>query len=280
MLLLLGLSNFVCAYPITPRPLRNLIIESEFIVNAKVLEIRKDDSQGHQSIAVLIINEVVQGEFKIDTIEVLFSPGMICPAPPRYMKGATVLVFLNKVDFGFKTVGLSYGLKNIKEESYNVYKSRILEMQSLNKLKESENKNSLIVDWLIKCALNNFTSWEGVYELTSRNFTKRGLKLSNHQSTILRNMVLDKDKISQYDIDLIELLGKNGDIELYECLIESVKVNGLQHLHYKEYLVSVLIKISNRDDLERIGLKIEKIGYGEGRAAKINQVVKEFLKLI
>jgi hypothetical protein len=87
---------FASAYPIPPQPLRKLCTESEFIVVAIVggsLPIEGDD--GLSAKVRLQILSPLKGDLNEPVIEVLYSPNMICPAPPEseYPQGGQVIAF-------------------------------------------------------------------------------------------------------------------------------------------------------------------------------------------
>src|SRR5688572_31974676 len=101
--LLIGVAVITNAfsYPISPRPLRKLIIESEFIVAGHVKDVRSSEKKKEKEywggyIAEIVIMEVLQGQIKETSIEVAFNPNYICPQPARYKKDTDVLVFLKK----------------------------------------------------------------------------------------------------------------------------------------------------------------------------------------
>ena len=63
-LLLILLPNLSLAYPIEPRPLRKLVMESEYIVVGHVLENRsakQKDNSWDRVIAKIMVIEVLQG---------------------------------------------------------------------------------------------------------------------------------------------------------------------------------------------------------------------------
>lgn len=91
---------------------------------------------------------------------------MICPAPASYPKGETIITFLDKTEKGYNTHALSYGTKILDNEGIKIYKSRILEMQQINLIKNSNEKLLATTNWLFKCAKNKVTRWEGTYELS------------------------------------------------------------------------------------------------------------------
>src|SRR5262245_36094858 len=97
---------------IPPQPLRELTVNSNLIVVGKVeyvipLEQRDDDS----TIARLEVKSRLKGTVNSYYIDVYYSAGIVCPTPPHYKVGGTVLAFLEprKSGVGFHTVGLSYG---------------------------------------------------------------------------------------------------------------------------------------------------------------------------
>ncbi|MGN6647534.1 MAG: hypothetical protein ACTHJT_13515 [Cytophaga sp.] len=183
----LMLTGYVlCAYPISPRPLRKLVAESQYIVYADVVDVNavSDTDIWSDHKASLVIREIYQGEFIQDTIEVHFRPTMICPAPARYKTGTSVLAFLYKVDSlnFYETQALSYGAKEMTtHEELMAYEARIREMQQINTIKDSIDRNTKTKDWLVTCAIDPYTRWEGVYELSP-------------QSDFMSNYDYNKDK--------------------------------------------------------------------------------------
>ena len=147
---LITISYTLFAYPISPVPLRKLIMESENIVYAEVVDIkanknRKQNDWFKSDIAVLKVYDVLQGSIRnTGTVEVYFSTEISCPAPAHFEKGTFTLVFLHKekMDERYYTHALSYGSKEMNEKDYSVYKKRILEMQNILKMKNEEEKHT------------------------------------------------------------------------------------------------------------------------------------------
>lgn len=156
------------AYPISPRPLRKLVLESEYIIVGYVsktyVKNNHKDIWGSK-VAKIAVLEILQGNIKEDTIEISFSPYMICPAPDRYYDSTFVLSFINKINGEYQTCALSYGAKTLKKEEIEIYKTRIFEIQNIMKIKDEEKQYQEIVEWLVKCAEIQTTRWEGVFEL-------------------------------------------------------------------------------------------------------------------
>ncbi|MFD2564991.1 hypothetical protein [Aquimarina rubra] len=282
-------------YPITPRPLRKLIEESKYIVIANVIKTVDVDNEQtwSNSRAVLEIREVLQGKIKTDTIYVYYYPGMICPAPANYQKGTTVLAFLdkNKKNEGFSTHALSYGSKTLEQKGIKLYKSRIQEMQAIQKIRNKEEKLTKTLDWLIRCASHQETRWEGTYELSPESdfmsfydrdketFIKK-YELSDIQKTTLRKVLFSDPEIEYSDLGLVDLVAKPKDTEVADLLIKSLK-NTEESIWYASFLMVRISHIMERNDLLWITEEVEKSnGYDQKSQEKRKQLIKEFIERI
>jgi hypothetical protein len=79
--------------------------------------------------------------------------------------GDTVLLFLRKkgTNGGFELTDRSEGVKKLSDEDLAVYQRRISE---LNSIFDSPNADeNEIVQWLVRCAAEPATRWEGAFEL-------------------------------------------------------------------------------------------------------------------
>lgn len=292
--LLIGYAYTVFAYPISPMPLRKLVLESKYIVYADVIEIEtlETDDHWYDAIAILVIKEILQGKIKNDTIDVYFSIGMICPAPAHYEKGTTVLAFLDKEKKGYSTHALSYGSKTLDELGYTSYKERIFEIQKILKIQNEQEKTTKTLDWLISCAVNPVTRWEGIYELSpqsdfmsyydqDKETYQRKYILTEDQKSILREAFFSIIEFEYADIGLIDLVVKENDKELLDFLIKKLKESDIENLWYNDFLMVRIAEYSDRNDLKKIIRKIEKLNYmDEDVEEKANQLAKEFLEKI
>lgn len=292
IILLTGIGQNVLAYPISPRPLRKLVIESEFIVYADVIGIKSSETDNHwnNTKAILVIKEILQGKIKRDTIDVFFTLGMICPAPARYEKGTTVLAFLDKNKKGYSTHALSYGSKIIDQNDYKIYKSRIIEIQNILKLKNEVEKTEKTINWLITCAVDSTTRWEGIYELSPQSdFMSyydqdketfiRKYELNDTQKSRLRKAFFAIGELTYADMGLIDLIVKKNDTELIDFLIDKLKKSDIEKMWYKDFLMSRIAEFTNRDDLRKIVQKIESLDYmDKNRNDKANKLAKEFIE--
>lgn len=83
-----------------------------------------------------------------------------------------MLVFLDKQKKtnSYQVHALSYGVKHsLTESDYGINRSRIKEMQEMLQSQETKKCNECLTNWLIKCAEEKCTRWEGVYELSPRS---------------------------------------------------------------------------------------------------------------
>lgn len=216
--LIIGLADQAIAYPISPRPLRLLVQEAEFIIYAKVTDIRYEDgAQFGCDIATLSIQEQLQGSPLPEHVEVSFSPGMICPAPAHYEEGTMVLAFLRKRDSAYTTHALSHGSKTIHPYKYAIYKQRIQEMQQILALENDAEQLGQTLEWLVKCAEYSVTRWEGLYELSPQSDfmsyydqNKRSEEylymLSQNQRDRLKEAFFSIDTLRYADIALFDIV--------------------------------------------------------------------------
>lgn len=168
------------AYPISPVTLWGLTSEATLVVIADITEVSEATETGGTSlrdapsasrrggagaIAHLRIREAWKGE-AAGTIEVAFDPNYICPAPPVYVAGKTVVAFLSRDGERWHTVALSYGTHYPAPADIGDYRDRVREaadLQSRRRLPESER-----IDWQVRAAARRATRWDGLYELVPR----------------------------------------------------------------------------------------------------------------
>lgn len=286
--------SFAETYPITPRPLRKLVIEAEYIVYAEVLDIlppsaEEKDDFWTGAYALLEIQEVLQGKISTEQIKVPFAPNIICPAPARYVKGEKVLAFLDQDGKGYRTHALSYGTKSLKQDDFLIYRARIKEMQDILQLKGEKKKLEQTVDWLVRCIEHPATRWEGTYELSPQSdfmsfydqdkntFTPRFL-LTADQRSRLRNYLFQSEYLGYEDIGLIDLVVQENDRELLDFLITKLKAAKEVEWWHADFLMTRIAQFSERPDLQSIIDEMESIGYmDDNRDKKVLKLTQKFL---
>src|SRR5215510_3816963 len=157
------------AFPIPPQTLRMLTNESELIVSARVEKITlvKREDGFNTGIARLNILSIVKGAEVSQSIDVYYDADMVCPAPPHYKEGDTTLAFLKRSqrDPGYFTVGLSYGAKSLNNRGIEIYSARIRELIEIEEQTDPNARRERLVEWLVRCAEEPATRWEGAYDL-------------------------------------------------------------------------------------------------------------------
>jgi len=175
-----GPANEPVAYPITPVPLWGLIEEADLVVLADVADVTEAAETGGTSlrdapsasriggpgsIAHLRVREVWKGEAP-GVVRVEFDPNYLCPVPPRYVAGKTVVAFLTGEEGTWATVALSYGTHYPAQGEIGDYWDRVREavtLMSRPPVPEAER-----LDWLVRAASRRATRWDGLYELMPR----------------------------------------------------------------------------------------------------------------
>lgn len=247
ILFFLIVSNNIIAfnYPITPRPLRKLVSESEIIIIGNVFKIEDKKYQGKKKknvvyndykIAKIKVHEILQGKILNDTIEVIFDPNTTCPSPAIYYENSMTISFLNFKNGQYSTHALNYGSKTLDSLRISTYKERINEIQNIFKIQDTISQREETIEWLVKCSENKSTRWEGVFELINHrefsNDKKNGFinELSIDQKSRLKKAYFESLNEKYYDFDLSDLLYSENKKE-----IDSILISKLINLPKEEY---------------------------------------------
>jgi hypothetical protein len=290
------------AYPIDPRPLRMLVKESQYIIVGyvqKVVPIKTIDNHRENSKAIIEIREVLQGKVDKKIIEVPYIPNMICPAPPVYMDSTMVLAFLDNKKGVYHTVALSYGAKTLEsEEAIQVYKTRIQEIQSILEVKDEREQYNQTIEWLVKCAENPITRWEGTYELSPESdfmsFYKRseaekfGLDLDKNQKQRLKKALFKKEKeaTDYVDFGLVDLIYNDYTEEIDKLLIDNLKNIDEKALWYADAYMNRLSHRTNDPRALRINIEYRQLCWAESynkepkRIEKLKGLITEFVAIV
>lgn len=296
-LILLG--SFVLqlsAYPISPQPLRKLVMESPFIIVGQVKEIKIVKSGEDPPLvlhrAVIYPLEVLQGDLEAEKIEVTFIPGMVCPAPPVYIANTTVLAFLEKKPDGYHTPALSYGAKTLNEPALEVYEARIKEMQTILQLEDEKEQRAATVEWLVKCVEEKATRWEGAYELMPESdfmsFYDRelpdsyALELTPAQRERLKKVLLEDDYLDYEDFGLVDLTMPGNEAEVTAWLENQMLKLDESNFWLADFIMKRITKYNPDPELRAIFeayLEIEDtfIDYlSEGQQSKTDRLISQF----
>jgi hypothetical protein len=293
-----GFSALCFAYPITPRPLRKLVIESENIVWAYVAEIgtvkqkNKHDHDWDRDFAKLIVKELLQGTLTSDTITVFFSSGMICPAPGVFYEGEVVLAFLDKRDKkdGYEVPALSYGVKHdLRATDYDIFKSRIREMQEFIHAGIAKENNEKIISWLVKCAEQKCTRWDGVYELSPQSDfmsyydrddqLRKDLYLNSPQKNTLFAALLSVDTLDYDDVPLTDIVrGVNDSLLLDFLKLRLARVDNEFHWPARD-IMQRIVHLTGNIELESLSEAFREVYFdsSDDGKQKRKQLLTEFI---
>lgn len=294
LFLVAGIAGQSAAYPIDPRPLRKLIIESEYIVIGHVKGVydrkSRKDSFGY-TVARIEVREVFKGTIKSALIEVAYIRNMVCPAPPRYKTGSEVVVFLDKGENGmFKTHALSYGAREVTSGDIAVYRDRIREMQQILSIKDTDQQFIETTEWLVKCAEHEATRWDGVYELSPESdfmsYYARSEQppfkymLTYEQKQRLKNALLATTEVGYSDFGLVDLVYLGNEESVGRYLLNGLKKLPVQHLWYAGEYMKRLNYTRNSQQLDTLISSFEEKQFELDKEDELKTIVQEFIALV
>jgi hypothetical protein len=166
---------------------RELVSGSDLVVVAWVEGISTvatdDERVWDRDVAHLVVLDTLKGPF-FARVDVPYPAGLICPAPPRYETGETVLAFLQSGDRiaderrctsydedcarleelrgKWFTNSLSYGTLYPSPTELDVFRDRIAEAVALDERGPVAKAER---EWLLRCAERSATRWHGLYRL-------------------------------------------------------------------------------------------------------------------
>lgn len=295
LLLTMGLVVQSAAYPIDPRPLRKLVIESEYILIGHVQEIynqkKKKKDPFSYAVARIEVREVLKGTIKTAAVEVAFEPNMVCPAPARYIPGTEVVVFLDKRDNGmFETHALSYGARATTLPDIAVFRDRIREMQQIQTITDTDQQFLETTEWLVKCAEQEATRWDGVYELTPESdfmsYYAQSERLpfkymlTYEQKQRLKNALLATTVAGYSDFGLVDLVYLGNEEVVSRYLLDGLKKLPTDQLWYAGEYMKRLNYAKNSQQLNTLITSFEEKQYALDKDDELKTIVQEFIALV
>jgi len=295
LLAFLGTAFGSFGYPISPRPLRLLVEESEFVVMAHVREIReaksKKESFDGGAEAILFLREVLRGKIRDSVISVSFQPLMICPAPAHFEKGTDVIVFLDRRGKQFFVHALSYGVKTVTPEVAALYKDRIREMQTILGISDKDEQFLQTTEWLVKCAEHEATRYEGTYDLSrASNFMSYYDRsegkpfqyiLNDDQKRRLKKALLSAAEFSYSDFGLIDLVYASNAEEIYRFMVEKVQHLDEKQMWFAGELMKRICQFKSSPRSEELAAAYNEKLYGSGtKPVELKQIITEFLQQV
>lgn len=171
-------STLSCPEP-PPQPLRQLYLTSARIVIARVgkSEVLASDTangeEGESGLSRLKTALLVSRTLKGDHQPVVYVNHYGYADNKDKLSSAAsdenLLVFLERVDgVDDYYVDMNYGLKTLPESDLKIYVSRIEELSSI--MSAANPRDADIVEWLVRCAEEPATRWEGTYDLAMSQY--------------------------------------------------------------------------------------------------------------
>lgn len=293
VMLFLGIGKCF-AYPITPRPLRQLIVESQYIISGKVLSVEKLERDTtyftNQALAKIEISEIFKGSLKKQIIEVQFDDYIGCPQPARYAANTLVIAFIDLENGKFFTHALSYGSKTLEADELKVYRDRIVEMKEILNISNELSKHNATVDWLITCAENPATQWEGVFELSPHsNFMsyyskgkqiEYGKFLSISQRERLMSILRKKALFDYGDFGIIDLIYDGNEQFIDTRLIDSLSKLGDFELIFTADYMQRLKHLLPPGAFKKCIIKAEEFSLDLADGSKQKKNIQKFISSI
>jgi hypothetical protein len=306
----------VSAYPIPPQTLRMLTNDSELIVvamveNVTLLEEGDDNTDWDTTVARLEVISVVKGVARDRYINVPYPANIVCPSPPHYEVGDTVLAFLAPSKSGgyYITVGLSYGSKSLGANEIGIYSARIHELIEIEKQTDPDTRLLQLVEGLVLCAEHPATRWEGAYDLINSRHMKmfeeelgteaenRLYGLEQKEKTIDFSAMLNLDQkrrlanslYSAYSIsagvwELIVLVELWGDEKLTPFIWSYLKAHKIAHRGDQSYDIQILMRklatiLNNQEALKLVEM-YESTGDWDQKGEAQKAILQQFIEAI
>lgn len=294
LLVLVGRETAANPYPISPRPLRKLVMEAPIIVTGYVEDVikSKDRNEFGSRTAILKIREVLQGSVSESVIKIPYRSNVICPAPPHYDSGTWVVVFLSREKHVYQTYALSYGVKTVTQEDITIYRDRIVEMQKILMIENKDDQFLQTVEWLVKCAEHPATRQEGTYELSPESdfmsYYDRDqnpsfqFMLTTDQKLRLKNALLKSEEDDYSHIALIDLVYADYQTEVFDYMLNTLKNSDNLQLWYAGSYLQRLAHLKTSARLKELMAAYEKEGNDYDvsisiREAKQQAIVRDFV---
>lgn len=179
---LIATQNAAACPLVIPRTLRALYIDSDVIVVARVGEtVMVEDTYNAESSyhtftlrTVLHVSTTVKGESKLSTVDLLHfkwaQEGKLHLQDghtlSQYSRDDKLLLFLRREsENSYVLTDYRYGIKQLSDSDLKVYLQRLDELDGI--MRQQPVDNTRLAEWLVRCAEEPATMWEGVYDLVT-----------------------------------------------------------------------------------------------------------------
>lgn len=281
---------------ILPKPLRVLYNESDLIVVAQIGESKTVEREGEarRLKTILHVSAILKGKGKGPTVDLYHWTYGNLKGP--LVAGEEMLLFLKatrpepgrKARGGYEVADTQYGIKKVTGKELRTYVDRIEELSQLNR--DNGPVDAAIVEWLVRCAEDPATRWEGAYELVTsidRDASQRvdedtqaesttstsaesarteeepdpqeadeepdfSALLTAEQKTRLMTALFQTEEVQDRDLQLMELAHRWKDPRLTPFLIKQLHRLEAEPPRLAERLVDIVATALNDETIEQL----------------------------
>jgi len=278
--------------PPPPVPLRMLTEQSQVIVVGRIISSEETVLPYYTGLkAELEVHQVLQGVVKKNIISIYMNFWVEQQMKDKVTDVGRILAFLNvhdEVPDIYFPSSYQNGYKILDEAGISAYRQRIKELQGINAIKDEKRRDHLTVNWLINCASNGYTYWEGAYDLSpyggflqyydyeSEELATRFV-LSDMQKQRIRAIVLKQSKLSYLELGLITTIVNGPDPELLRHMIQTLKATDHENLYTQQQLMRQIATMMERDDLQEPLDQIISLDYNDEFEQKANKIALTFI---
>lgn len=272
------------AIAIVQRPLRLLYTESDSIVTARVgksVVVKKEENNSLMKTA-LDVSATIKSDRKQSVIYVYhWGWGEDKKFPGGHTTGDKLLVFLKRSEQykGYEIFDPNYGVKKLSDDELNVYRQRIEELAAISK--QAKPDTAAIVEWLVCCAEQPATRWEGATEL-ARNAEQANddakdaddtdevsteavepnnevdsdanfaALLTDQQKDRLKAALYNTAEIKDDDMPLIELVQHWKDKQLTPYLVSQLRHIEADPPQIAESIINTIAELLNDEEINNL----------------------------
>jgi len=289
---------FASTCPPSPTPLRQLVNSSETIVIGQVLSVEEFTQEFYNRIKVTLdIEQVIQGRIKTKTIDVYMDVWFNSYREHGVLDGSRLMAFINlSEEFQSVYFPTSYqnGYKFLNDSAMKSYQRRIKELQAINAMKNEKRREQLTVDWLIRCAENPHTRWEGSSELApysnfmhafdeEKNEFIKKIQLSDSQKQRIEKIILNSSEFTYVEMELIDAISGWNNTKIYQWIKQYLKSVAPQLLYQKQFLMHRLAIGTQRDELIEVISEFAELAFENDEVKwqkEMNASASKFVSLL
>jgi hypothetical protein len=181
--------------PIPEQTLKALLENSPYVIIgnvSKIENIKHPINSDSLTRAKINVFKIFKGNITSQFIYIYFQPNLICPAPDNYELNTKVLCFIDnnfdKEVGGFFAPSLSYASKKILDRAEEeFYEKRINEFSKIKEISDQIKQDYEMTEWLVKCAENQLTRFDGTHELLKKFDYEKNIKTVDYQKLLSKN---------------------------------------------------------------------------------------------